>query len=137
MSDDASLTLDEQPATPTSVTDEMPPPLDVRWMRPTSSSAILELPTAPVTLSNSPKDISWLAFTAEESAGCETAWQDMSEEKKKLAEEDEDPDVSKQHEEDEEDDDETVGVSIAEDKLFEVDVRSKHSSAMIIIPLRS
>ena len=38
---------------------------------------------------------------------------------------DDDMDVSKQHEEDEDDDDETIGVSIAKDKLFEVNVWSE------------
>ena len=108
-----------------SAIEELPPPLDVRWMRQKSSTAILELPTAPVTVSNSPKDTLWQAFSVEESAGCEAAWQELSEEERRRSEDDDDTDVSKQHEEDEDDDDETVGVSIAKDKLFEVDVRSE------------
>ena len=69
------------------------------------------------------------------SAGCEAAWQELSEEERRRSEDDDDTDVSKQHEEDEDDDDETVGVSIAKDKLFEVDVRSEplHLPLLLLI----
>ena len=109
-----------------SVNDQPPPPLIPRWLRPTSSSAILELPTAPITLASSPKgDVTWQAFTAEESAQCEEAWQNLSEEERRQAEDDSlDNQSSPNSAEDYDDEeDDTVGVSIAKDKLFEVDVR--------------
>lgn len=104
--------------------DGQQPPLNVRWMRPKSSSAFLELPTAPIPLTNS-KDISWLAFTEEESKECEDAWNLLSDAEKKaaadaVAQEKTESDTG---DDDEEDEEETVGVSIAQDKLFEVDVR--------------
>lgn len=102
------------------------PPLVPRWLRPTSSSAILELPTAPVTLASTPKDdVTWQAFTAEESAACEEAWQSLSDEEKQRAEQgpSEDEDGRQSIDADDDDEEDTVGVSIAKDKLFEVDVR--------------
>ncbi|KAH8114537.1 DDHD domain-containing protein [Phellopilus nigrolimitatus] len=106
------------------MTDYSPPPLSVRWMRPQASSAFLNLPTAPVTAS-SQKDLSWQAFTAEESAECEAAWLNLSDEERRLAEEDEGMSSTSGKSEDPDDEDrDTVGVSIAKDKLFEVDVRS-------------
>lgn len=125
MAEESPLEAKELLTTSGAAIEELPPPLDVRWMRPKSSSAILELPTAPITMSNSPKDTLWQAFSVEESIGCEAAWQELSEEERRHSEDDDETDVSKQHEEDEDDDDETVGVSIAKDKLFEVDVRSE------------
>ncbi|KAL5482713.1 hypothetical protein ACEPAI_9307 [Sanghuangporus weigelae] len=102
--------------------EETPPPLDVRWMRPVASSAILELPIAPVVVS-AQKD--WQAFTAQESDECEHAWRSLSDEERTAAEESNDSDSVERNAEDIEDEDEdTIGVSIAEDKLFEVDVRS-------------
>ncbi|KAL5501511.1 hypothetical protein ACEPAH_8771 [Sanghuangporus vaninii] len=104
--------------------DETLPPLDVRWMRPVASSAILELPIAPVVVS-AQKD--WQAFTAQESDECERAWRSLSDEERTAAEESNDSDNIERNAEDIEDEDEdTIGVSIAEDKLFEVDVRSMH-----------
>lgn len=126
MSDDPPPDSNEEsPSSASSMYDQDPPPLDVRWMRPKSSSVLLQLPTAPVTLASSPKDVAWQPFTAEESSGCESAWLELNEEDRKRAEEDEDLDIAKQHEEDEDDEDETVGVSISKDRLFEVDVRSE------------
>ncbi|KAL5524599.1 hypothetical protein ACEPAF_9739 [Sanghuangporus sanghuang] len=102
--------------------EETPPPLDVRWMRPVASSAILELPIAPVVVS-AQKD--WQAFTAQESDECEHAWRSLSDEERTAAEESNDSDSVERNAEDIEDEDEdSIGVSIAEDKLFEVDVRS-------------
>ena len=102
-----------------------PPQLVTRWMRPQSSSAVLELPTAPVTMSvQKDKDISWHPFTEEESSECETACQNLSEEERQSAENDEHDNVSKSSEDIDDEDDDIVGVSIAKDKLFEVDVRS-------------
>ncbi|KAL5520107.1 hypothetical protein ACEPAG_1767 [Sanghuangporus baumii] len=103
-------------------TEETPPPLDVRWMRPVASSAILELPVAPVVVS-AQKD--WQAFTTQESDECERAWRSLSDEERTAAEEINESDSVERNAEDIEDEDEdTIGVSIAEDKLFEVDVRS-------------
>ncbi|THH10470.1 hypothetical protein EW145_g1291 [Phellinidium pouzarii] len=104
--------------------DDPPPRLAVRWMRPQMSSALLELPTVPIVLS-SQKDVTWQAFTAEESSECEEAWQALSDQERRMAEEEknstEDPTCS---EDIDDDDEEIIGVSIAKDKLFEVDVRS-------------
>lgn len=97
-------------------------------MRPQASSAFLDLPTTPVTAS-SQKDLSWQAFTAEESAECEAAWLNLSDEERRLAEEDEGMSTTAGKSEDPDDEDrDTVGVSIAKDKLFEVDVRSMQVS---------
>ena len=110
--------------------EQKPPPLNVRWMRPKSSSAFLELPTAPISLTNT-KDLSWLAFSEEESKQCEDAWEQLSEEEKKTASELGNQEKSNSENGDEEDDDEeTVGVSIAQDKLFEVDVRRMQVCAL-------
>ena len=107
--------------------EDTPPVLAVRWMRPLSSSALLELPTAPVTLSTATKD--WQAFTAEESAACEDAWQKMSDEEKSAAEwEDHAEDSRRSSDDIDNEDEDTVGVSIAKDKLFEVDVKSMRVS---------
>lgn len=112
--------------------DEPPPPLTVRWMRPQTASAILELPTAPIT-SISQKDIGWQAFTAEESELCEAAWQKLSSEDRRRAEEGEDEDDEQRTSNDIEDDEEDiVGVSIAKDKLFEVDVRTMRVSLLLL-----
>ena len=111
------------------------PPLVVRWLRPQTASVYLDLPTAPITLSTQ-KEIPWQAFTAEESAACEAAWQLLSDEDKKRSEgltvcEGEECGGSgqKSRSNDEVVDDETVGVSIAKDKLFEVDVRRMQVSS--------
>ncbi|EJC98098.1 uncharacterized protein FOMMEDRAFT_171452 [Fomitiporia mediterranea MF3/22] len=105
-----------------SESDEIPAPaLAVRWMRPLSASALLELPTAPVVLSTA-KD--WQALTAEESSECEIAWRKLSDEERKAAEEDESTEgVSRDSEDIDDEDEDIIGVSIARDKLFEVDVR--------------
>lgn len=102
-----------------------PPPLAVRWMRPQTATAFLELPIVPIVAS-SQKDISWQAFTEEESEACETAWAGLSANEKAEAEADESDDVSNDvlDEGQDEEEEDKVGVSIAKDKLFEVDVRS-------------
>ena len=107
---------------------DKPPPLAVRWLRPQTATAYLDLPTAPITLSVQ-KEVPWQAFTAEESKACEAAWQSLSEEEKRKSEEysmgngstseGKSSNVDAAVEEDED----TVGVSIARDKLFEVDVK--------------
>ena len=98
------------------------PPLAVRWMRPKSSTAHLELPTAPIALT-SQKDVVWIPFTVEESLECEAAWASLSDDEHKRACESNRPESS-EISSGEEEDEEFVGVSIAEDKLFEIDVRS-------------
>lgn len=111
--------------------EENSPPLDVRWMRPLGSSAILELPVAPVVVSVQ-KD--WQAFTAQESEECERAWRALSDEERAAAEESNDSeDVEKSAEDIEDEDEETIGVSIAQDKLFEVDVRSMRVSHVLML----
>lgn len=115
------------------MSEEPPPHLAVRWMRPLSSSALLELPTAPVVVATSNKDISWQAFTAGESLECETAWQNLTDEDRKVAEEGTGAEDAERTTEDIDDEDEdTIGVSIAKDKLFEVDVRSMRVSLQYV-----
>lgn len=88
--------------------------------------------------SSSKEDVAWQAFTAEESAECEEAWQSLSEEEKQRAEQGYWNSESGRNSPGAGDDDEedTVGVSIAKDKLFEVDVRrwsvSTRSLAVIV-----
>jgi hypothetical protein len=105
---------------------ERSPSLVVRWLRPQTATALLDLPTAPIALSTQ-KEVPWQAFTAEESEACEAAWQALSDEDKRRSEgygvgsetaSEKSPSV-----EEEVEDEDTVGVSIARDKLFEVDVR--------------
>ncbi|KAI5122806.1 hypothetical protein M0805_000148 [Coniferiporia weirii] len=109
----------------TDVTEEREPKLAVRWMRPQASSALLELPTVPIVQSSHKDVTTWQAFTAEESSKCELAWQALSDEERKLAEEERAVEELDSDDVDDDDDDEqTVGVSIAKDRLFEVDVRS-------------
>ena len=107
--------------------EENAPQCFVSWMRPQNATAYLELPSAPVTAG--PKDTSWLAFTDEESAACEEAWQALPEEERHNIEQSaaENTIAGGELAVDEEDvelHDEKVGVSIARDKLFEVDVKS-------------
>ena len=111
---------------PEPASEDPPPPLISRWLRPTSASAILELPTAPVAPSTNPKDdVTWQAFTADESTECEGAWQNLSEEERQRIEDGFIHDDSRRTSADldDDDDEDTVGVSIAKDKLFEVDVK--------------
>ena len=116
--------------------DEPPPPLSVRWMRPQTASAILELPVAPIA-NIQQKDIGWQAFTAEESEQCEEAWQNLSTEERAGAESGEDDDVDKRSSSDLNDEEEdVVGVSIAKDKLFEVDVRSMRVRSQSSLDIR-
>lgn len=107
--------------------DELPPVL-TRWLRPQISSAYLDLPSAPITTANS-RETAWQAFTAEESAACEAAWQALTDEERKEAEEEPAPVIDddvkgKLAAVENDEDDDTVGVSIAKDKLFEVNVRT-------------
>lgn len=105
-----------------------PPPLIVRWLRPQTATAFLDLPTAPITLS-SQKEVPWQAFTAEESEACEAAWRALSDEERRTSEaaaadcESTSEQRTPSADDDLDEDDDTVGVSIAKDKLFEVDVR--------------
>ncbi len=99
-----------------------PPPLAVRWMRPQTAAVHLELPVAPIVASTQ-KEVSWQAFTAAESAACEATWQSMSEEEQRQAESEEGGDqAAKGGIEDADEEDDKVGVTIAKDKLFEIDV---------------
>ena len=123
-------------ALPTS--DDTPPPLIVRWLRPQTASAYLDLPTAPITLSTQ-KEIPWQAFTAEESAACEAAWQALSNVERKRSEgldvgggEEGGEDGQNVRSNDKVVDEDTVGVSIARDKLFEVDVKRMQVSNRVI-----
>ncbi|KIJ54720.1 hypothetical protein M422DRAFT_41955 [Sphaerobolus stellatus SS14] len=111
-----------------------PPSIAIRWLRPSTSTPYLQLPTAPVTISIAD---TWIAFTEEESAQCEEAWNALSEEQRAAAETAGEsgtrPGSSQATSEtgdnqevpsDTEDTEETVGVTIFEDRLFEVDVRT-------------
>ncbi|KAH7099022.1 DDHD domain-containing protein [Auriculariales sp. MPI-PUGE-AT-0066] len=48
------------------------PKYPIRWLRPAYSTALLDLPTAPIDQSAAD---TWRAFTEDESATCEEAWQ--------------------------------------------------------------
>lgn len=102
-----------------------PPSIAIRWLRPTTSTALLQLPTTPVTVNSID---SWVALTAEESLECETAWNALSEVEKAIALEsswNNTTDTDKAaHTEDSDSEDETIGVTIFDDRLFEVDVRT-------------
>lgn len=113
--------------------EELMPSLDVRWLRPQIASAVLELPTAPVATS-SQRNLQWLAFTGPESSECEDAWKRLSDEEKHIAEE-ETTGTPKEPVDVDDDEDDIVGVSIAKDKLFEVDVRTMQVCAMIYLLL--
>ena len=93
-------------------------------MRPQAATVHLELPTAPIVASTQ-KEVTWQAFTASESAACEETWQAMSEEERRRAEsEGGGEDASKGGIEDPDEEEDTVGVTIAKDKLFEIDVQT-------------
>lgn len=123
-----------------------PPAVSYRWLRPKVASAVLDLPIAPVTVNL--KDSAWQAFTEEESEACEEAWNGLSDDERALAytyneklleggqktpEGGQKTPTSDQADEEEPDD--VVGVSIAEDRLFEVNVRSLQVRCMQSIPL--
>ncbi|KAF8575448.1 hypothetical protein K439DRAFT_1641371 [Ramaria rubella] len=102
-------------------TNVLPPPSPVRWFRPTSSTLHLQLPTAPILVANVD---TWIALSVQESEKCEEAWKALPKEQQIAAEEAVDSDRPQpDSEEDQADEDETVGVTISEDRLFEVDVR--------------
>lgn len=108
------------------VVNSMPPAITIRWLRPTTSTPHLQLSTAPISVSNAD---SWISLSAQESTECEDAWQALSEEQRlaataggnetNLVEADED--------------DETVGITISEDKLFEVDVRKLEVGSNLLL----
>jgi hypothetical protein len=105
----------------------MPPPIAIRWLRPTTSTPHLQLPTAPISVSNVD---TWIALSAQESARCEEAWQALSEEQRLAAEVSAEGNGSEPVEDA---DDETVGISISEDRLFEVDVRTMEAGSLLEI----
>lgn len=73
------------------------------------------LASAPITLGATPI---WQPFTREESDACEEAWQTLSEDEKVIALSPVDETTDEYH------DDAKVGIPVARDKLFEVDVVS-------------
>lgn len=105
-------------------------------MRPQYSSAYLDLPSAPITTRS--QESSWQAFTDEESKACEAAWQALSDDEKVIEEDIITPlPSSKEKEkegdlEDGQEEEDTVGVSIAMDKLFEVNVRKMRVLIIIL-----
>lgn len=91
------------------------PHYDIRWLRPAYSTALLDLPTAPV--SQGATD-AWRAFSEEESAACEEAWQRLPKDEQHNTGEGlviGPDDLGEQAD--------MVGVQIYKDKLYEVDVR--------------
>ena len=98
-----------------------PPSIPIRWFRPTMSTPVLQLPTAPISVT---KVDSWVALSVLESAQCEEAWRALSEEQKLAAEASFNIDSRVGPPEDLAEEDQTVGVTISEDKLFEVDVKN-------------
>lgn len=105
-----------------------PPSIPIRWFRPTMSTPFLELPTAPVSVTNVD---TWIALSAQESAQCEEAWQALSEEERQAADLSSKPDSSQLGSgsmEELVEEEHTIGVTISEDKLFEVDVKSMEAS---------
>ncbi|KAF8508209.1 DDHD domain-containing protein [Gautieria morchelliformis] len=111
-----------------------PPSISVRWFRPTMSTPFLQLPTAPISVTNID---SWIALSIQESAQCEEAWHALSDEQRHAAEascsEDYQPGPLEELGEEES----TVGVTLSEDRLFEVDVKSMEAghSLMILRPI--
>ena len=112
-----------------------PPELIVRWFRPQGSSALLDLPSAPVAIPS--KESNWQAFTEEESAACEEAWWALGpEERRRIHEAEAYGTLYSDIERTEEDEDalkDKVGVAIAKDRLFEVDVRSMRVRRVIVL----
>lgn len=104
-----------------------PPLITVRWLRPTMSTPYLQLPTAPITASTVD---TWIALTEEESLECEKAWNTLSDEERTVAVLASEDRGSKQchRRGSSEDDEDSVGISIFDDKLFEVDVKSMEAS---------
>ncbi|EJD50770.1 hypothetical protein AURDEDRAFT_182151 [Auricularia subglabra TFB-10046 SS5] len=92
------------------------PRYSIRWLRPAYSTALLDLPTAPVTQTSSD---AWRAFSEDESAACEAAWQRLPKDLQHNSGED-----LAAIETDDSLEDDTVGVAIMRDRLFEVDVRT-------------
>lgn len=104
-----------------------PPSINIRWLRPTASTALLQLPTTPVTLISAD---TYVALSPEESEQCEEAWKSLSEEEQAVALELSWSSANKVQNvaEDFENEDETVGVTIFDDRLFEIDVRTMEVS---------
>ncbi|GJJ15605.1 hypothetical protein Clacol_009883 [Clathrus columnatus] len=104
------------------------PSIQVRWLRPTTSTALLQLPTTPITVNHIN---TWVALSAEESLKCEIAWNDLSKDEQAIAlESSRDNNKTTANDaaiEESDSEDETVGVTIFQDRLFEVDVRSMES----------
>jgi hypothetical protein len=115
----------------------LPPSIIIRWLRPTTSTPHLQLPTAPVSVSNAD---TWIALSEEESALCEEAWGALSEEQQAAALAADgcaSPIKSQGVEPDEPEYLDDVGISIHEDRLFEVDVKSMEASATSVSDSRS
>lgn len=88
----------------------------IRWLRPAYSTALLDLPTAPVTQGGTD---AWRAFSPEESAACEEAWQRLPKDERHNTGEG----LSAIVPDNGLDPADVVGVQIYNDKLYEVDVR--------------
>jgi hypothetical protein len=103
----------------------LPPSIPVRWFRPTMSTPFLQLPTAPISVTNVD---SWIALSVQESSRCEESWQALSEDQKFAAEASPNNDSRAGPLEDQVEEEQTIGITISEDKLFEVDVKSMEVS---------
>jgi len=112
----------------------LPPSIAIRWLRPTMSTPYLQLLSAPITASNVD---TWIALTEEESAQCEEAWDSLSAEQRIAAEADAEggsraeSQGSKSVVDNSDEEDETVGITIFEDRLFEINVRNMEVSVNI------
>lgn len=108
-----------------SAIDNAPPTVAVRWFRPQSSSAHLDLPTAPVVASTS-QSVLWQALTESESEQCEAEWNALTEDERHATEELASgmSDTGDDDVENTDDEEGLVGIMIGEDRLFEVNVRA-------------
>jgi hypothetical protein len=105
--------------------DNTPPSISVRWFRPTMSTPFLQLPTAPISVTNID---SWIALSIQESVQCEEAWHALSDEQRHAAEASSSEDNQPEPLEELAEEESTVGVTLSEDRLFEVDVKSMEAS---------
>jgi hypothetical protein len=99
-----------------------PPQIHIRWFHAGTSHL---LSTAPITLGSS---VTWEPLSEEESNLCEKAWQALSEEDRAATLNNEivdNDDAARDRPEDDGSDDEDglVGIPVATDQLFEVDVK--------------
>ena len=86
---------------------------------PRMSTPFPKLPTAPISVTNVD---TWIALSAQESAQCEEAWQALSEERRRTAGPSSGGSSQLGPLEELAEERPTIGATISEDRLFEVDV---------------